>query len=146
MKNDCLICERVEQIKQNRNDYYVKELKTGYVVMGDYQYYKGYTLFLYKYHISELHELQEDVRIEFLKEMSDVAQAVFKAFSPKKLNYELLGNSFSHMHWHIFPRYENDPNITQPVWIIDKAIRNAQSTKPSKKELLELKSKLTRYL
>ncbi len=42
----CLICERIELIKQGRNPHFVKELETGYVVIGDGQYFKGYTLFL----------------------------------------------------------------------------------------------------
>lgn len=44
----CLICERIEAIKQQENPYFVKELKTGYVVIGDHQHFKGYTLFLFK--------------------------------------------------------------------------------------------------
>ena len=29
---DCLICKRIEMIKNNENPYFVKELETGYVV------------------------------------------------------------------------------------------------------------------
>ena len=46
----CLICERIEMIKDNENKFFVKELKTGYVVLGDNQHFRGYTLFLYKKH------------------------------------------------------------------------------------------------
>jgi len=44
----CLICDRIELIKQGRNPHFVKELETGFVVIGDGQYFKGYTLFLAK--------------------------------------------------------------------------------------------------
>lgn len=44
----CLICERIQMIKEHKNPYFVKELETGYVVLGDYQHFKGYTLFLCK--------------------------------------------------------------------------------------------------
>lgn len=37
----CLICERIELIKQGKNPHFVKELETGYVVIGDGQYLKG---------------------------------------------------------------------------------------------------------
>ncbi len=33
----CLICERIEQIKRGENPYFVCELSTGYVVLGDHQ-------------------------------------------------------------------------------------------------------------
>ena len=34
----CLICDRIELIKAGENPYFVKELETGYVVIGDHQY------------------------------------------------------------------------------------------------------------
>ena len=46
----CLICDRIEMIKNGTNKYFVKELETGYVVIGDYQHFKGYSLFLFKEH------------------------------------------------------------------------------------------------
>ena len=41
----CLICERIDRIKSRTNPYFVKELETGYVVVGDHQHFKGYTIF-----------------------------------------------------------------------------------------------------
>ena len=78
--------------------------------------------------------------------MSLVAEAVFNAFQPKKINYELLGNTDHHMHWHIFPRHQDDPLPNRTVWNIDKEIRNAESAKPSKEKLENLKSQLKQSL
>lgn len=114
---------------------------TGYVVLGDSQFYRGYTLFLAKEHTHELHE-QEQVA-GFLFQMAEVAAAVCRAFKPKKLNYELLGNSEPHPHWHLTPRYEDDPRPTEPIWVIDKSIRD----QPVSDELLvELKEELLKEL
>ena len=33
----CLICDRIELIRKGKNPWFVKELETGYVVIGDYQ-------------------------------------------------------------------------------------------------------------
>ncbi len=44
----CIICDRIKMIKDGVNPYFVKELSTGYVVIGDNQHFKGYTLFLSK--------------------------------------------------------------------------------------------------
>ena len=65
----CLICERIELIKQGRNPHFVKELETGYVVIGDGQYFKGYTLFLAKEHVTELHQMEYETKIKFLEEI-----------------------------------------------------------------------------
>lgn len=81
---NCLICERMSLIEQEKNPYFVAELETGYVVIGDHQYFKGYTLFLCKHHVTELHFLEPDFRRQFLHEMSIVAEAVYNAFLPEK--------------------------------------------------------------
>lgn len=143
---DCLICNRIQMIKTGKNLYFVKELETGYVVIGDYQFYKGYTLFLCKTHTDELHKLKPNFRKKFLEEMALVAEAVYRAFNPRKLNYELLGNTDSHLHWHLFPRYNSDPDPKRAVWVVDRSIRCTDETRPGKKDLSKLKSKLLKFL
>ena len=105
----CLICQRIELIKAGENPYFVKELETGYVVIGDHQYFKGYTLFLAKEHVTELHHMENPVKFRFLEEMSLVQEAVAKAFEAEKMNIELLGNGDAHAHG-IFFREE------QVIW------------------------------
>lgn len=78
--------------------------------------------------------------------MAQVAKAVYFAFHPDKLNYELLGNGDPHMHWHIFPRYKTDPNFKSPVWVVDKTIRYSKKTKPTNSEITRMKGKLLKYL
>lgn len=133
----CLVCKRIESIKNDNNKYFVKELKTGYVVLCDYQYFYGYTIFISKTHTNELYKLEKPKRELFLKEMAIVAESVIKAFKPKKLNYELLGNSDSHLHWHLIPRYGNDPNPKTAIWAIDLKI---DATKTPSPLLISLKS------
>lgn len=145
-QNDCLICKRIKLIKQDKNPYFVAELKTGYVVIGDYQFFMGYTLFLCKEHTSELHNLSPAFRRQYLWEMSQVAEAVYRAFKPRKLNYELLGNTDAHIHWHIFPRHTDDPLPERTVWNIPKRIRQAESARPSEVALAQLSSRLKQSL
>ena len=64
----CLICDRIEMIKNNTNPWFVKELETGYVVVGDNQHFKGYSLFLCKEHKTELFQLDHSVKMRFLEE------------------------------------------------------------------------------
>lgn len=143
----CIVCERIERIKSGGNPFFVRELKTGYVVLGDIQRFKGYTLFLCKEHAAELHFLDKDFRQVFLEEMSLVAEAVYKAFHPDKLNYELLGTgSGIHMHWHIFPRRMRDTPVPGPVWRLDKAELNSDRYKPDEEELRGLKALLNEQL
>ena len=144
--DNCLICERIALIKEKKNPYFVRELKTGYVVLGDSQRFKGYTLFLCKQHAYELHELEPHFRDEFLHEMAVVAEAVYHAFQPDKLNSALLGVGRGlHMHWHIYPRREGDTPTPGPVWQLGKEL-NDEKYQPTGEELEILKSKLNEAL
>ncbi len=140
---ECMVCKRIELILQGNNPYFVRELQTGYVVIGDYQRFKGYTLFLCKEHATELHFLDQNFRYTFLQEMSLVAEAVYNAFHPDKLNYELLGTGNAvHMHWHFFPRRAEDTPEAGPVWKLGKEEMYAEKYLPGEQELSVLKKKL----
>lgn len=141
MKN-CMVCNRIALIKKNKNRFFIKELTSGYVVLGDYQYYKGYTLLLSKFHTNELHKLKPKDRTQFLEDMALVSEAVYKSVKPIKLNYELLGNTDSHLHWHIFPRYSDDPNSGVPTWLVPLSIRASAKTIPSDVEIKLLREKI----
>ena len=82
----CFICKRIEMIKNGENRFFVKELETGYVVIGDHQHFKGYTLFLCKEHKSELFELNDTFKQKYFEEMTLVAKAVHTAFGAEKMN------------------------------------------------------------
>lgn len=147
----CLICDRIEKIKNGENNFFVKELKTGYVVIGDNQHFKGYTLFLCKEHKTELFQLDREWKIKFLEEMSIVAEAVSKAFEAEKINYELLGNGDSHLHWHLFPRISGDleeygENGKGPVWWYPVKKMTSKETCPTSEELSVMKLKLLKEL
>lgn len=142
----CLICERIEMIKQKSNPYFVMELETGYVVIGDHQHFKGYTLFLCKHHVSELHELPKDFRVKYLEEMSIVAEAAYNAFKPEKMNYELLGNGDSHVHWHLFPRVAGDTPKKGPVWWLPREEMYDDSKRIKGDDLSNMVEKLEKEL
>lgn len=147
----CLICDRINMIKNETNPYFVKELESGYVVIGDNQHFKGYSLFLCKEHKTELFQLDHSAKMKFLEEMSIVAEAVSNAFGAEKMNYELLGNGDTHLHWHLFPRVSGDiehygNNGKGPVWWYPREKMYSSDNRPSAVELEELKSKLSAEL
>ena len=147
----CLICERIELIKQGKNPHFVKELETGYVVIGDGQYFKGYTLFLAKEHVTELHQMEYETKIKFLEEMSIVQEAVAKAFQAEKMNIELLGNGDAHVHWHLFPRKAGDMhgyghNGRGPVWWVPWEEMSSEEYQPKESDLLQLVNHLKESL
>lgn len=147
----CFVCDRISMIKEGNNPYLVKELETGYVVIGDHQHFKGYSLFLFKEHKTELFQLDHLTKMKFLEEMSVVAEAVAKAFDAEKMNYELLGNGDTHLHWHLFPRVSGDIDNygnhgKGPVWWYPMEKMYCDDNRPSNTELGEMKEKLLKEL
>lgn len=140
------MCEIINKIKKGEDPFFVKELETGYVVMSWYQFFPGYVLFICKEHVTEIHELDKDFKLKFLNEASLVGEAIFKAFNPRKMNYSALGNSDPHLHWHITPRYNNDPKPENPIWAIPEEIRCSEKAKPTSEELMQLKKKIKEQL
>jgi diadenosine tetraphosphate (Ap4A) HIT family hydrolase len=147
----CLICDRIKMIKDGTNKYLVRELETGYVVLGDHQHFKGYTLFLCKKHKCELFELEHSFMVKYMVEMALVAEAMSKAFKPEKINYELPGNGETHLHWHLFPRVSGDigdygDDGKGPVWCYPMEKMYSDENKPSSQQLEEMKTKLQKQL
>jgi diadenosine tetraphosphate (Ap4A) HIT family hydrolase len=93
-------------------------------LLGTHQFYSGYCVLVSRQHARELSELADPVRSAYLEEMCLLARAIEQAFRPHKLNYELLGNQVPHLHWHLFPRSQDDPEVLNPVWL---ALERAKS-------------------
>lgn len=142
----CLICDRIDQIHRGENPYFVREMQTGFVVIGDHQRFPGYCLFLCKRHETQLHRLEPAWRERFLAEMAQVGEAAHLAFGPDRINYECLGNGDAHLHWHLFPRRAGDAPQPGPVWWVPRQEMNAERFRPSPEELEGLKAALGRAL
>ena len=138
----CFICERIKMIKNETNPYFVAELNTGYVVIGDHQKYKGYTCFLCKMHVTELHFMPYEYRLKHLEEMSIVAEAVYNAFQADKMNHAMLGNLDSHVHWHLIPRVKGDEPANAPIWRLPDEELFKDSYRPGTEELNDMVIKL----
>ncbi|MBQ3527515.1 MAG: HIT family protein [Clostridia bacterium] len=129
---NCKMCK--QQVDIHNDPYFIMELETGYVTLGWFQRFKGYTVFQCKEHGPELFDLESGFRIKHLEEMSLVAQAVNNVFQPDKMNYELLGNGCSHIHWHLYPRRKGDTPIVSSVYQLPNEVLFDVSTIPTDDE------------
>jgi diadenosine tetraphosphate (Ap4A) HIT family hydrolase len=71
---------------------------------------------LLKEHVREPFELAPEIQREHFSEVMRAAEAIQRTFQPWKLNFSCYGNADPHVHWHIFPRYETDPDRHNPPW------------------------------
>lgn len=115
-QTSCGICDQIAIIQRGDHPGLIAELDTGFAVLGESQFFRGYCVFLCKTPATELHELPAATRTRYLEEMAQLAEAVSRVVRPHKLNYECLGNQVHHLHFHVFPRQLTDPEPLAPVW------------------------------
>lgn len=135
---NCKMCRSLQNVKDD--SYLIMELETGYVILGWFQRFRGYTVFTCKEHGPELHDLEHDFKIRHLEEMTIVANAICNLFKPDKLNYELLGNGCPHIHWHLYPRRKGDTPIVSSVYQLPNSELFDEAYCPSDEEREALKA------
>jgi diadenosine tetraphosphate (Ap4A) HIT family hydrolase len=113
----CGICAMIDRIRAGKFPDFIAELNSCYVILGDQQFYRGYCVLFAKIHATELYLMPADAACALFEEMRLTAEAIAGIVKPWKMNYECLGNSIPHVHWHLLPRYESDELRHAPVWL-----------------------------
>lgn len=109
---NCPMCTRW----QDEPNLRIAELEHCYVQLNRDQFFPGYVLVFSKSHVTELFHLDPATRGALIEEVNRVAEALYQTYAPAKMNYELLGNMVPHMHWHLVPRFTDDPLWPRPIW------------------------------
>ena len=86
------------------------------VVQADEPGYPGFCRVIWKSHVREMTDLSPADRLHCMNVVFAVERAMRDALSPTKINLASLGNFVAHVHWHVIPRFTDDPHFPQPVW------------------------------
>jgi diadenosine tetraphosphate (Ap4A) HIT family hydrolase len=134
----CGICATIERIKAGGIRDLVAELKSCHVILGDQQFYRGYCILFAKLHATELYLMPTDTARLLFDEMRLVAEAIAAVVKPWKMNYECLGNSEPHVHWHLFPRQQNEPDELRrgPIWVRPESERKVTLDENDRRALI----------
>ena len=131
---ECPFCWKIETVEEFGASELVWRFPHSVALLGTWQFYQGYCILVSRRHAVELNDLPDEERRAYLDEMCQLAQAIQTGYRPHKLNYELLGNQVRHLHWHLFPRYLDDPDRMRAVWMaveratIDEAWKRRMET------------------
>jgi len=122
---DCPFCRKLSDLNSLPPEELIWQFPHSMALLGPWKYFHGYCILVARAHATELNQLPDVERIAYFNEMCLLAKAIEEGFHPRKLNYELLGNQVPHLHWHLFPRYDHDPDVLKPVWIaLDRVERD----------------------
>ncbi len=143
----CGICAIIDRIRAGNFPDLVAELPRSWMILGDAQFYRGYSVLLAKRHATEPHLIPRGEAHGLADEMFAAGRAISNVTRAVKLNYECLGNQEPHVHWHIFPRYADDPMRLQPVWLRPEVERKVMLEDSARRELIAaLRRELVRLL
>lgn len=132
----CLGCDRIENIRAGRDPDFVAELSESYVVLADEQAYRGYCLVFLKDHHESLTAIPWERRGNLFDDVMRVATVLERELAPARVNYACLGNWLQHVHWHVTPRYADDPEPLHPIWVRTLAERRIALPASERRELI----------
>lgn len=99
------------------------------IIAVDEPGYPGFCRVVWQAHVKEMTDLDAAARAYFLQAVFAVEQALRDLLHPDKVNLACLGNLTPHLHWHVIPRYADDPHFPQPVWA--PRLRDTQHAVPT---------------
>jgi diadenosine tetraphosphate (Ap4A) HIT family hydrolase len=128
-----LIHERVALARRGQNPTLIGRMASGWAVLGDAQFPRGYSLLLPDPVVGSINALEGAARAQFLADMAAIGDALLALTGAYRINYELQGNSDQALHAHIFARYpsEDEERRRGPVWMYPAVLRNAQAFDPN---------------
>ncbi|MFV0290346.1 MAG: HIT family protein [Mangrovibacterium sp.] len=99
----CLYCQKLPVL----DELMIKicDLEVSQLFLFREQSHPGRVNVVYKDHGMELHELSEEQRNAFFKDVTRVGKAITEAFNPTKINYGAYSDTLTHIHMHIVPKY-----------------------------------------
>jgi len=118
--------ERLEACRNGSEPRLIGRLPSGFLVLHEFQYWRGYCLLLADPLTTRLNDLQGAARAQFLGDMATVGDALLEATGAARINYSIYGNLDPFVHAHIVPRYadEPEPYRTMPPLSVPAEVRD----------------------
>lgn len=103
--SECLYCQKNETL--DRLMIKIGDLEVSQLFLFKEQSHPGRLNVVYKDHGIEFHELSDEQRNAFMKDVASAAKAIATIFNPDKINYGAFADTLSHLHMHVVPKYKD---------------------------------------
>lgn len=132
--SECLYCQKLPILDELMIK--IADLEVSQLFLFKEQSQPGRCNVVYKDHGVEFHELSDEQRDAFMRDVAKTAKAIAAAYNPTKINYGAFADKLSHLHMHIVPKYEGGYNFGGVIEM------NPQKTYLSDAEYAEMIDKL----
>ena len=103
--SECLYCQNNETL--HRLMIKICDLEVSQAFLFKEQSYHGRCNVVYKDHGVDFHEMTDEQRNTFMRDVAKVGKAIAVVFHPDKINYGSYADTLSHLHMHIVPKYKD---------------------------------------
>ena len=130
--------ERLEACRNGSEPRLIARLPSGFLVLHEFQYWRGYCLLLADPLTARLNDLQGPARVQFLTDMAAAGDALLEVAGAVRINYSIYGNLDPFVHAHIVPRYADEPEAyrTMPPLSVPAAVRDVRGEDDASSESL----------
>jgi diadenosine tetraphosphate (Ap4A) HIT family hydrolase len=106
---DCELCA------SDGGDVAWRDARCRVVLVNDADY-PGYCRVIWQSHTAEMSDLGPQERFHLMRVVLEVEAGLREWLRPDKVNLASLGNVVPHLHWHVIPRFRDDPHFPGPIW------------------------------
>jgi len=126
--------------RQPSNEHweFVTPLSVSSLYLSTNQTYRGHCQLVFDpRHVARLDELSADEWAAMSLDLRRAQTAILRTVNADHVNVESLGNIVPHLHWHIIPRYRDDPRWGLPIWRDSfEAMADTRLSVPERDELV----------
>ncbi|MHB1213868.1 MAG: HIT family protein [Thiobacillus sp.] len=106
---DCLLCDV-------RGEAVLWQNAFCRVTLADEPDYPGFLRVILNAHVKDMTDLPASGQGKLMRVVLAAEAALREVMAPDKVNLASLGNVVPHLHWHVIPRFADDPHFPHPVW------------------------------
>jgi diadenosine tetraphosphate (Ap4A) HIT family hydrolase len=86
------------------------------VILAGEKDHPGFCQVILDRHVKEMTDLPVDEASRLMQIVFAVEAAQRALLDPDKVNLASFGNQVPHVHWHVIPRFADDPHFPNPTW------------------------------
>lgn len=120
---DTAIHRRVARLREGLDPTLVARLPSGWAVLGEHQFLRGYGLLLPDPVVADFNALAPAARAAVMSDAARFGDAILAVTGALRINYAIFGNLEPALHVHVVPRFTDEPETlrTAHPWSYDWA-------------------------
>ena len=95
-------------LEENEHSLLVAETEASWVRLSRNQAHPGYCVVILREHVTNMADLEEGQLGRFWRDVQHTGRLIEEVFSPRKIDYLVMGHQMPHLHCHLLPQHASD--------------------------------------